>query len=598
MLTDFVSFTRPEVKGFRAALDRFKTDVPQIADTLRAMIEAQNQTNQPFKQARTAFLTLCQTSINADVTAADVDEMLIQHILTEDIFTTVFDDPTFHQENNISQELHKLERTFFTGAIKRNTLDSIKPYYAIIKTEASRIANHTEKQRFLKVMYENFYEAYNPKAADRLGIVYTPDEIVQFMLASTDYLLHKHFGKILASDGVQILDPATGTGTFITDLIEYLPKDKLAHKYKHEIHCNGVAILPYYIANLNIEATFKQKMGYYEEFPNICFVDTLDNLDFNFVGSQTNMFASMSAENAERVKAQNNKKISVVIGNPPYNANQQNENDNNKNREYFGDRKKKIGGVDGRIRDTFIAQSTAQKTKVYDMYARFYRWAMDRLNAAEGGIIAYITNRSFVDSRTFDGFRKCIQDDFSYAYIVDTKSDVQANPKISGTKNNVFGIQTGVAIMFLVKQPKPKDAKCQIRYVDMPDEWTRKEKLTWFLDNPLATIGFDFITPDKNGNWINQNTNNFEDLLSIASKDSKSNLTGVESLLKRFSFGVITARDEWVYDTNKYNLRNKIRYFIDLYQKYQKEIYIKLHQNNNDDIKWSEGLKVKLKQKK
>ena len=388
LLTRFVNFTRPEVKGFRHALDSFKADIPQIAATLREMIDKQNQDNQAFKRAQMEFLTLCKESINADVTSDDVNEMLIQHILTEDIFTTVFDDPTFHQENNISKELHKLESTFFTGNTKRSTLDSIKPYYAVIKTEASRIANHTEKQRFLKVMYENFYKAYNPKAADRLGIVYTPDEIVKFMLESTDYLLYKHFGKILASDGVEILDPATGTGTFITDLIDYLPADKLAHKYKNEIHCNEVAILPYYIANLNIEATFKQKMGYYEEFPNICFMDTLDHVGFSFGCNQMSMFGTMSAENAVRVKAQNARKISVVIGNPPYNANQQNENDNNKNREYFGDRKKKIGGVDGRIRETFIAQSTAQKTKVYDMYARFYRWAMDRLD--KNGVIARV----------------------------------------------------------------------------------------------------------------------------------------------------------------------------------------------------------------
>ncbi len=264
-------------------------------------------------------------------------------------------------------------------------------------------------------------------------------------------------------------------------------------------------------------------MGYYEEFPNICFMDTLDNVGFSFGGNQTNLFGTMSAENAVRVKAQNARKISVIIGNPPYNANQQNENDNNKNREYFGDRKKKIGGVDGRIRETFIAQSTAQKTKVYDMYARFYRWAMDRLD--QNGVVAFITNRSFIDSRTFDGFRKCVQQDFAYAYIIDTKSDVRANPKISGTKNNVFGIQAGVAVMFLVKQPKPAGEKCQIRYVTMPDEWTRKEKLTWFEEHPLEKIGFDFITPDAKGNWINQADNNFDSLLPVIGLSHKTRLS-------------------------------------------------------------------------
>ncbi len=594
LLTNFVSFTRPEIKTFRHALAQFSADVPQISDALRDMIAKQNADNQAFRAAQTAFLTLCQTSINPDVTTADVHEMLIQHILTEEIFTTVFDDPAFHQENNISQELHKLENTFFTGAVKRNTLDTIKPYYVVIRTEASRIANHTEKQRFLKVMYENFYKAYNPKAADRLGIVYTPDEIVKFMLQSTDHLLHQHFGKILASDGVQILDPATGTGTFITDLLDYLPKDKLAHKYRHEIHCNEVAILPYYIANLNIEATFKQKMGYYEPFPNICFMDTLDNMAFNFAGNQTNIFGGLSAENALRVKAQNERKISVIIGNPPYNANQQNENDNNKNREYFADRKKKLGGIDGRIRQTFIAQSTAQKTKVYDMYARFFRWAMDRIDAEKGGIIAYITNRSFIDSRTFDGFRKCIQDEFSFAYIVDTKSDVRANPKISGTKNNVFGIQAGVAVMFLVKLPrketKPGD-KCQIRYVSMPDEWTRLEKLTWFQDNPLKTIGFDFITPDQNANWLNMVENDFETLLPVVSENKG------ESVFRLSANAIKTNRDEWVYDFDRQTLLRKCQYFVEIYNEEVGKGFVD-NEGLDYSIKWSRDLKNKLISKK
>ncbi len=227
-------------------------------------------------------------------------------------------------------------------------------------------------------------------------------------------------------------------------MIEYLPKQHLPYKFKEEIHANEVAILPYYIANLNIEYTFKQKMGYYEEYKNICFVDTLDNTDaLAHTGKQHGLFA-FSTENAERIKRQNSKKISVIIGNPPYNANQQNENENNKNREYKD--------VDKRIKETFIKHSTAQKTKVYDMYARFYRWAMDRID--KNGIIAMITNRSFIDSRTFDGFRKCVQQDFDYVYIVDTKSDVRANPKIAGTTHNVFGIQTGVAIMFLVRIEK------------------------------------------------------------------------------------------------------------------------------------------------
>jgi len=214
--------------------------------------------------------------------------------------------------------------------------------------------------------------------------------------------MYKHFNRGLADTNVEILDPATGTGTFICDLIEYIPSHKLDFKYREEIHANEVAILPYYVANLNIEFTFKQKMGHYREFANICFVDTLDNTGGLGYSSQQEHMFGVSSENTERIKRQNKKKISVIIGNPPYNANQKNENENNKNREY--------PQIDARIKDTYIRYSTAQKTKAYDMYSRFFRWASDRID--KNGIIAFITNRSFIDSRTFDGFRKCIEDDF------------------------------------------------------------------------------------------------------------------------------------------------------------------------------------------
>ncbi|MCC5944161.1 MAG: N-6 DNA methylase [Bernardetiaceae bacterium] len=439
VLTDFISYERPEIKEFHAAVERFKTDIPDIVEALRAMIEKQAE-NPEFKVQRQKFWDVCRESINPEISAFDIREMLIQHILTAEIFDTVFSSSHFHRENNIAIELERVINTFFVGKLRRDTLASIDSYYKAIKAEAARIDNHHEKQKFLKVIYETFYKAYNPKGADRLGVVYTPNEIVKFMIENTDYLLDKHFGKSLSDKNVHILDPATGTGTFITDIIEHIPPQYLKHKYQHEIHCNEVAILPYYIANLNIEFTYQQKMGEYEPFENIVFVDTLDNVGFDFAGKQQTMHA-MNAENLDRIRKQNREKISVIIGNPPYNANQMNENDNNKNREY--------PVIDKRIKDTYIKYSTAQKTKVYDMYARFYRWAMDRID--ENGIIAFVTNRSFIDSRTFDGFRKTVEKEFDYMYIYDTQSDVRKNPKIAGTTHNVFGIQTGVAVMFLVK---------------------------------------------------------------------------------------------------------------------------------------------------
>ena len=443
ILKKFVGYQRPEIKEFHKAVEKFKEDIPDIVEALREMIAKEAKTNKKFKAQREKFWQVCRESINPQISAFDIREMLIQHILTAEIFDTVFGDSHFHRENNIARELEEVINTFFVGAVRRNTLAKIDNYYKTINREAANIDNHHEKQKFLKVIYETFYKAYNPKGADRLGVVYTPNEIVKFMVESTDYLLEKHFNKNLADKNVQILDPATGTGTFVTDIIERIPTQYLKHKFKNEIHCNELAILPYYIANLNIEFTYQQKMGEYKAFENIVFVDTLDNLGFDFVGKQNTMFA-MTSENLDRIEKQNAQKISVIIGNPPYNANQMNENDNNKNRTY--------PTLDKRIKDTYIKASSAQKTKVYDMYSRFYRWAMDRID--KNGVIAFITNRSFIDSRTFDGFRKIVEQEFDYIYIVDTQSDVRANPKIAGTTHNVFGIQTGVAIMFLVKTEK------------------------------------------------------------------------------------------------------------------------------------------------
>lgn len=445
ILQRFVNFEPPQVVRFNAALQKFTEDVPTIVESLRELIRTQADTNAAFVKRRDEFYLNCQKEINPEITAEDVREMMIQHILTADIFTNVFGDADFHRSNNIARELETVLETFMTRSVRQTYLGSIKSYYDTIRDAASGIADHNEKQKFLKTIYENFYKVYNPKGADRLGVVYTPNEIVRFMIESTDYLLEKHFNRTLADKNVDILDPATGTGTFITDLINYLPAQYLDYKYEHEIHANEVAILPYYIANLNIEYTYQQKIGKYKEFNNICFVDTLDNTAaLNYKDKQTLMFG-VSSENAARIVKQNERKISVIIGNPPYNAKQANYNYQNSNRAYKE--------IDRRIKDTYVKHGTAQnQIVIYDMFTRFYRWAMDRIN--DNGIIAFVTNRSFIDGRAFDGFRKTIEDDFDYVYIVDTRSDVRANPKIAGTTHNVFGIQTGVAILFLVKVKK------------------------------------------------------------------------------------------------------------------------------------------------
>lgn len=566
LLRAFVEFERAELADFRRAIEQFKLDMPKVLDALRALIEQQQADNKPFAKALKTFLALCRSSINESVTAEDVREMLIQHVLTEDIFLRVFGDSQFHRENNIARELTRVAETFFTGGVKKNTLRGLESYYGAIREAAAGIADHHEKQQFLKAIYENFYKVYNPKLADRLGVVYTPGELVRFMLDGVDTLLHRHFGKTLASRNVEILDPAVGTGTFITDLIEHLKAhpEALRHKYREEIHCNEVAILPYYIANLNIEFTYAQLTRSYEEFPHICFVDTLDNLSFDqtHTGQQLGLLGSLSAENTDRIARQNRKKISVVIGNPPYNANQANENDNNKNRLYEG--------IDERIKNTWIAASRAQKTKMYDMYARFFRWAADRVNS--DGVIAFVTNRSFIDSRTFDGFRLEMAREFDEAWIVDLGGDVRANPKLSGTTHNVFGIQTGVAISFWLKKhrdPKSKVKKdaARIHYARRPELETAADKLAWLSSTRFLDAEFEPVTPDAKGNWINQADNDFETLLPLASKETKQadSVAKERALFKLYSLGVVTNRDEWVYDDSREHLQTKVRHLIAAY---------------------------------
>jgi predicted helicase len=590
LLKLFFSFERPEIADFRRAVEQFKTDLPAVLKGLREMIDAQHLSNAAFRDAAAAFLTHAQEAINPGLVEADVREMLIQHILTEEIFSKVFDDSDFHRQNNVAKKLYELEGSFFTGGLKRDTLKGLEPYYAAIRAAAAQISSHNEKQTFLKVIYENFYKVYNAKAADRLGVVYTPGEIVRFMIEGADWLCEKHFGRNLADENVEILDPATGTGTFICELLEHFrgqPK-KLKRKYQQELHANEVAILPYYVANLNIEATYAAITGEYEEFHNLCFVDTLDNVGLHTAahGSTADLFGSVSEENVARIKRQNGRKISVVIGNPPYNANQANENDNNKNREY--------PAIDARIKQTYIAESTAQKTKLYDMYARFFRWASDRL--AADGVLAFVTNRSFIESRTFDGFRKTVGSEFAEAYVVDLGGDVRANPKLSGTKHNVFGIQTGVAISFFVKRQGVSGKKgCRVFYARRPEMETAEEKLAWLASARASRMTFEEVRPDVSHNWLNLTNNDFDELLPVASKAVKSGASKASerAIFKLYGQGLFSGRDEWAYSDSAEEAKLKAEFFIAEYESWARE-----GKFGGTVIKWSRNLKRRLEQGK
>jgi len=594
LITKFISYESPEARNFREALSQFAKDVPDIILILGNVIQKmlyKKDENQDFVKKRNVFFELCKVCINPAIQYADIDEMIIQHILTEDIFKNVFSDAQFHEENNIAQSLIAIEKTFFVGDFKRNITYKMKTYYEVIKEHATSLESHKEKQNFLKNLYEEFYKAYNPKNADKLGIVYTPSQVVNFMLKATDFLLEKHFDKNLIDKNVHILDPATGTGTFITDLLDYLPHNnpqKFIHKYKNEIHANEVAILPYYIAYLNIEYTFYAKMQTAMSFDNLCWVDTLDNVEaLKYAGKQTDIFGDF-AENAQRIKAQNDQKISVIIGNPPYNANQQNENDNNKNREYKE--------LDKRIKDTFVKESTAQKTKVYDMYARFYRWAMDRID--QNGIVAFVTNRSFIDSRTFDGFRKIVQNEFDEIYIIDLKGDIRQNNQAEHG-GNIFDIMTGVSIAFFIKNKEKQNEKAKIFYYNIGDGISGQEKLETLQVLEFEKIPFERIRPDIKNNWINLSESDWINLIPLCNKEGKLGKEGENTIFELYSLGVVTNRDEWSYDFDKKQLEAKAKFFIDFFHQEknrwkQSDKSQKINDFVDRTIKWTSELEAHL----
>ena len=464
--------------------------------------------------------------------------------------------------------------------MKRDALAALKPYYATIKSTAALITRHAEKQTFLKVIYEGFYKVYNPKAADRLGVVYTPSEIVRFMVEGADWLCQKHFGKALIDPNVEILDPATGTGTFICELLEHFRGDKakLARKYKEELHANEVAILPYYVANLNIEATYGAITGQYAEYPSLCFVDTLDNVTPLGIrsGHQHDLFAGLSDENVARVKRQNGRKISVVIGNPPYNANQQNENDNNKNRTY--------PHIDALIKSSYIAQSKAQKTKVYDMYARFFRWATDRLG--EDGIIAFVTNNSFAKKDNYDGFRKLAAREFYEIYVVDLKGHARTSAEPRRQEGaNIFDnqIKVGVAISFFVK--KRSSAPRDYAKLDEKRDYIARQK--------LSTIPFDPVVPDKKSNWVGLTATQWDEFLPLANKETRAAkwASRERAIFKSYSLGVSTNRDEWLYSFDQEQGARKAHLLIETYDSVSMSAI-----DFSAPIKWSRNLKRRLAQ--
>jgi predicted helicase len=628
----FIKYESIVTKDYNAELKNFMDNLPYVIEKLNVLISTQYDVNMDFKNKLAIFLKDMQDSINPSIVKTDIFEIMIQHILTNDIFCKIFNAYNFMNQNNVAKNISQLIDCLAKNDLNA-TIKDMQKLYTKIATIAISLNSYKEKQVFLKVFYQKFYNAYNPNKADVLGIVYTPNEVVDFIINTTDQLCQKYFNKALDEKGVDILDPCTGTGVFITNLLDFMKHSpNLIYKYNEEIHCNEIDILPYYIANLNIENVYyeileqKNKQAEHKSFENICLVDTLDNIDKT---TNTTLLYNLSnsSENMERIKKQQSKKISIIMGNPPYNANQKNENNNNKNKKY--------AEVDLRIKQTYVHFSEAQKTSQYDMYKRFVRWASDRIE--NEGIVAFVTSGSFVDSKQDDGFRKIIAQEFDHIYVYDLKGKPQ-NRGGEAKDGNIFGIMLPVAIMFLVKKQaklSPNNAlnnnlnnsngnsqnQAQIFYYDAPiaSKDDKLSHLNSFTNQALLKyMPFYPITPALNGQWINKNTTDFEDNTPIVDKKVKQNallnpmaeqVLNAKTIFKIFSIGVVSARDDWVYDNNKQNLANKINAFINIYNQQvekHKNITFKNHEQYGDkelsnalnyDIKWSSSLKNYLQRK-
>jgi predicted helicase len=433
----FFDYSLPEYEDWNDAVSHFQNQVPELGRALAELIKEEEKSNARFRAAFDDFLALCRQSINPNLSAQAVEEMLIQHLLTERIFRTVFNNPDFTRRNVIAVEIEKVIDALTSQSFSREGfLKSLERFYKAIDSTAKTIEDFSQKQLFLNTVYEKFFQGFSVKVADTHGIVYTPQPIVNFMVRSVADILQKEFGKSLSSLDVHILDPFVGTGNFIVHIMQEIKKTALTQKYHNELHCNEVMLLPYYIASMNIEHEFFESTGSYESFDGICLVDT-------FELAEAQQISFFSTENTARVERQKSAPIRVVIGNPPYNAWQLNENDNNKNRKY------KV--MDKRVAETYAKDSKAtNKNALSDPYVKAFRWASDRIG--DEGIVAFVSNNSLIESLAFDGMRKHLEQDFDAIYVLDLGGNVRKNPKLSGTTHNVFGIQVGVSINIFVRK--------------------------------------------------------------------------------------------------------------------------------------------------
>ncbi|MCP1621502.1 DEAD/DEAH box helicase [Pseudomonas nitroreducens] len=542
--------------GNRHHWEDWANDIAKIArthiDRIQGILE--NQANTQEKEAFNTFAAELRDDLNDSISDGEIVEMLAQHLVTKPVFDALFDEYSFASNNPMSKAMQGVLDALHEHHLAKEA-DTLEKFYASVRQRAVGINNAQGKQKIIVELYDKFFRNAFPKMTERLGIVYTPIEVVDFILHSVNHLLHQGFGQTLGSKGVHIIDPFTGTGTFITRLIQsgLIKPEELPHKYKHEIHANELVLLAYYIAAINIEAAYHgEVIDEYTPFEGICLTDTFQMYE------KDDLIDALLEDNSARRKRQKALDIRVIVGNPPYSVGQGDANANNANVPY--------PGLDARIRNTYGARSEAtNKNSLYDSYIRSIRWASDRIGDA--GIIGFVTNAGFVDARTADGLRRCLADEFSSLYVFHLRGlrgQKTAGERAKKEGGQIFGMgsSAAIAISLLVKNPEAK-VHGQIFFHDIGDYLSREEKLEKIaaFSSVAGIQQWQQITPDEHGDWLKQRDDSFNQFIVLGDKDDKSALT----LFENYSNGVKTQRDAWAYNSSKIKLENNMGRMIGFY---------------------------------
>lgn len=539
--------------GNRHHWEDWANDIARIAQThidrIKALLE--DPTQIVAREAFNEFASELRDDLNDKVSDAEIIEMLAQHLITKPVFEALFADYSFAQHNPMSRAMQRVLDVLHEQHLDKEAA-TLQEFYDSVKLRAEGIDSAAGKQKIIVELYDKFFRNAFPKMTERLGIVYTPVEVVDFILHSVDHLLRHEFGQTLGSEGVHILDPFTGTGTFITRLLQsgLISPEQLPHKYRHEIHANELVLLAYYIAAINIEATYHSIAGEdYVPFEGICLTDTFQMYE------KEDLVDQLLVDNSKRRKRQKKLDIRVIVGNPPYSVGQGDANANNANVAY--------PSLDARIRDSYAARSDANnKNALYDSYIRAIRWASDRIGNA--GIIGFVTNAGFVEANTADGLRKCLAEEFSSLYVFHLRGNQRTSGETSrkeGGKIFGSGSRAPIAISLLVKNPDAREHG-QIRFHDIGDYLSRVDKLEKITSyGSVAGIPrWQTITPDAHGDWLKQRDDGFCRYIVLGDKKETE-----ACLFANYSGGVQTNRDAWVFNFCKSSLVKNISSMIEKY---------------------------------